>query len=68
MVEEYGGKVETQIQRSRFKEVLVVGGDHNAHIGGGKQRGGARGGHGMRDSNGAGEELIIWCEEKTCVL
>ena len=44
-------------------EVVVVGGDFNAHIGGGEQRSGVCGGFGLRRSNEQGEELKNWCEE-----
>ena len=38
-------------------EVLVVGGDFNAHIGGGEARNGVCGCFGLRESNEQGEEL-----------
>ena len=39
-----------------------MGGDFNAHIGGGEPRGGVCGGFGLRQSNEQGEELKNWCE------
>ena len=38
-IEEYRGEIEEHIERSGPEEVLVVGGDHNAHVGRGEERG-----------------------------
>ena len=60
-MEEYRREVETQLQRSGRNEVVIVGGDHNAHIGRGEARGNTIGNHGLRESNEAGEDLKNFC-------
>ena len=45
------------------EEVVIVGGDFNAHIGGGEAKRGVCGRFGLRSSNEQGEELKGWCEE-----
>ena len=43
------------------KDLLVVGGDFNAHVGGGGRKG-VSGRFGLRKSNRQGEDLLEWCE------
>ena len=44
-------------------DVLIIGGDYNAHIGGGEARAGVCGGFGLRESNEQGRLLLEWLEE-----
>ena len=68
-IEEYRGEIEEQIERSGPEEVLVVGGNHNAHVGGGEERETVRGRHGIGRTIEAGEELTNWCEENNmCIV
>ena len=48
-------------------EILVVGGDYNAHVGGGRGRQGVCGKFGLRKSNEQGEALLSFCEENGLV-
>ena len=48
---------------AKANEVLVIGGDYNAHIGGGEDRPGVCGRFGLRQSNHPGTELLEWLEE-----
>ena len=43
-------------------EVLIIGGDFNAHIGAGEDRPGICGRFGLRLSNNQGRDLLDWCE------
>ena len=45
------------------EDILVIGGDFNAHIGGGEDRPGICGRVGIRQSNQQGQDLLVWCEE-----
>ena len=45
------------------KNILLIGGDFNAHVGRGEEVDGVKGKFGMRISNERGRELIRWCEE-----
>lgn len=45
------------------EDILVIGGDFNAHIGGGENRPGICGRFGIRQSNHQGLDLLAWCEE-----
>ena len=47
---------------AKSDEVLVIGGDFNAHVGAGEERGGVCGKFGMRCANDAGKDLLGWCE------
>ena len=60
-MEEYRREAETQLQSSGRNEVVIVGGDHNAHIGGGEARSNTIGNHGLRESNKAGKDLKNFC-------
>ena len=62
-VEQYRTEVESQIASSPANEVLVVGGDHNAHVGSGSERHRVCGRYGIGNTNQAGEDLLNWCEE-----
>ena len=44
-------------------DILVIGGDWNAHIGGGEERQKVCGRFGLRETNGQGEVLLEWLEE-----
>ena len=48
---------------AKKEEILLVGGDFNAHVGGGEVRPGTCGQFGIRESNQQGRELLAWCEE-----
>ena len=48
---------------AKKEEILLVGGDFNAHVGGGEERPGICGQFGIRESNYQGQELLSWCEE-----
>ena len=61
-IEQYRAEVEEQIGRSNGGEILIIGGDHNAHTGTNDQRPGVTGRFGLRHSNEAGVDLINWCE------
>jgi hypothetical protein len=43
-------------------DVLIIGGDYNAHIGGGEGRAGVCGGFGLRESNDQDRLLLEWLE------
>ena len=62
-IEEYRFEMENHLSTSNREEILIVGGDHNSHIGANTNRPGTSGRYGMRTSNAAGEELLNWCEE-----
>jgi exonuclease III len=61
--EEYRHQVENQVNLSGRDEVLVIGGDHNAHVGGDSARPQVAGKWGLRNTRAAGEDLLNWCEE-----
>ena len=50
------------VRWARKEEMVVVGGDFNAHVGAGEERRGVCGKFGLRSSNQAGRELVDWCE------
>ena len=52
----------SHVSWAKESEVLVVGGDFNAHVGGGNARRGVCGRFGLRASNPRGEQLVEWCE------
>ena len=56
-------KLLEHVRWAQMSEVLVIGGDFNAHVGGGTGRGGVCGRFGLRQSNAMGDSLIGWCEE-----
>ena len=49
---------------ARGDNVVVIGGDFNAHVGGGNKRDKICSNFGLRKSNHQGEELLQFCEEK----
>ena len=62
-IERYRENLEAEIVRCEGGEMLVVGGDHNAQVGGGEEVEGVRGRYGLRDNtNEAGEDLVEWCQ------
>jgi hypothetical protein len=61
-LEEYRHGIENQIAFSNSKEILIIGGDHNAHVGGNCERNNTSGKYGLRHSNEAGEDLLNWCD------
>ena len=62
-VEEYLHQVENQVSVSGRDEVMVIGGDHNAHVGGDAEWPQLAGRWGLRTTNEAGRDLLEWCEE-----
>ena len=62
-VEEYRFELETHLSSSNREEKLIIGEDHNSHIGANTNRPGVNGRYGMRTSNTAGKDLLNWCEE-----
>ena len=50
-------------QEVKSDEILIIGGDFNAHIGGGEERPGVCGKFGLRSSNNQGSDLLEWCQE-----
>ena len=47
---------------AKKEEMVVVGGDFNAHVRAGEERRGVCGKFGLRTSNEAGKDLVGWCE------
>ena len=68
IMDAYRAEVEQQIGRSTPRETLIIGDDHNAHVGRGDERPGVKGKYGLRRSNEAGEELVSWCEANGLAL
>ena len=52
------------VRCAEAEDILVVGGDVNAHAGGGSERPGVSGRFGLRTSNAAGEGLLEWMGEQ----
>ena len=52
---------------AKKEELLLIGGDFNAHVGGGEDRPGVCGQFGLRESNQRGIELLEWCQENELV-
>ena len=52
---------------ARGQDILIIGGDFNAHVGGGEERPGICGKFGLRTSNRMGTDLLEWCEENNLV-
>ena len=48
-------------------EILIIGGDFNAHVGGGEERPGVCGQFGLRVSNEQGKSLLDWCADNNLV-
>ena len=49
------------------RDLLIIGGDFNAHVGGGEDRQGVCGKFGLRETNRMGTDLLEWCEENNFV-
>ena len=62
-VEEEWSVLGEHVRWAEKEEILIVGGDFNAHVGAEGRRGDSRGKFGLRTSNEAGDELTAWCEE-----
>ena len=62
-IEEAKEAVVEQVMWAEREEILVVGGDMNAHVGSGSQRPGVSGRFGLRTSNAAGIDLLDWLGE-----
>ena len=60
VMEEARDVLAEHVRWAEREEILVVGGDVNAHVGSGSQRPGVCGRFGLRTSNTAGEELLQW--------
>ena len=50
------------VKWAKGDELVVVGGDFNAHVGGGSEKKGVSGKFGLRESNRQGRRLLEWCE------
>ena len=61
-VEEEHEILEEHVRWASEEEILVVGGDFNAHVGEGERRRGVCGKFGLRRSNQQGRNLLEWCE------
>ena len=61
-VEEELEVLEEHVKWSRVDDLLVIGGDFNAHVGGGERRRGVCGRFGIRRSNRQGRSLLEWCQ------
>ena len=66
-MEEEHEVLEEHVKWAGKEELLVVGGDFNAHVGGGERRKGVCGKFGMRESNQQGKRLLEWCENSGLV-
>ena len=62
-IEEAKEDLRLHIQWANKDEVLIVGGDFNAHIGGNEDRANICGKFGLRETNRQGQELLDFCEE-----
>ena len=56
-------ELEGHVEWAGRDELLVVGGDWNAHVGGGERRRGTCGKFGLRRSNEQCRRLFEWCEQ-----
>ena len=74
----WNGRNEDQLEREKAvvkeltewakkEDLLIIGGDFNAHVGGGEERPGVCGKFGLRESNRIGVELLEWCQENNLV-
>ena len=50
-------------QEVKEEEILIIGGDFNAHIGGDEDRPGVCGKFGLCETNNQGRDLLEWCQE-----
>ena len=64
-IEEEKDILKQHISEAKSDEVLIVGGDFNAHIGADEDRPGTCGKYGLRVSNHSGTELLDWCQENS---
>ena len=62
-IEEAKGVLKQHKEWAGKDDILLIGGDFNAHVGGGEERGGAAGTFGIRGSNRQGRELLDFCSE-----
>ena len=62
-LEQAKAEVKELAGKARREDVLVIGGDFNAHVGGGEDRRGVCGKFGLRESNEQGRVLLDWCQE-----
>ena len=51
------------VRWAKYEDVVIVGGDYNAHVGSDEEKQGVCGKFGLRTSNEKGRQLIQWCEE-----
>ena len=49
------------VRWAKKEELVMVGGDFNAHVGAGSERRGVCGKFGLRTSNQVGREFVAWC-------
>ena len=66
-IEEAKINIEDHKKWASKEDILLIGGDFNAHVGGGEDRPGVCGKWGLRESNYQGRELLTWCEENGLV-
>ena len=63
-VEGCRAQMEQQLAVGTNRELTILGGDFNAHIGEGSERLGVAGKYGLQTpTREAGESLLYWCEE-----
>ena len=62
-IEEAKQELKNLAAKAKREHILVIGGDFNAHVGGGEDRRGVCGKFGLRESNEQGRNLLDWCEE-----
>ena len=48
-------------------QIVIVGGDFNAHVGGGEDKPGVCNMFGIRQTNEQGRKLVEWCENNQLV-
>ena len=59
--------IKKPVEEARRNQIVIVGGDFNAHVGGGEEREDVCGMFGIRQSNDQGRKLLEWCEDNDLV-
>ena len=62
-IENVKDKITEHLGWAKREEIVILGGDFNAHIGGNNEIPGICGKYGLRTSNEKGSQLAQWCEE-----
>ena len=62
-IEEAREDLKRHVEWNKKDEILVIGGDFNAHIGANENREGVCGNFGLRTTNRQGQDLLSWCED-----